>query len=256
MKQLNKSDNRIGSLDPEKVYFVEKFGYLIKKINGGYGNPVQNVLFNRINNAITDFKTDLPNIVYDLEVDRLKSIPNQKNKNIAKNISKTDKIESKSTVSKRATEATEIIRRKVNIAKKSVVARKTLVPVKKRIGVDRQSREYSQVIKNSNIILKPSIIEKEIDIPIDETLIPKPSSSAKKVPSSILRPSAATIREEQRLERIRALQESQKFVKSKVISKPTVLHSKSQPKQQLTEWERRWHKYDSDAMDEEFRGYS
>ncbi len=41
MKQLSKNDNQFGFLDPEKVYFVEKFGYLVKKINGGYGDLVQ-----------------------------------------------------------------------------------------------------------------------------------------------------------------------------------------------------------------------
>lgn len=253
MKQLNKSDNRIGSLDPEKVYFVEKFGYLIKKINGGYGNPVQNVLLDRIDNAITDFKTDLPNIVYDLEVNRLKSISNQKNKNIAKNISNKNKLESDSTVSKQTTEATAIVRKKVNIAKNSVVARKMIVTERPQSVDIKHSKEYSQVLYG---IQKPSIIEEEIEIPIKETIVSKQASSVKKVSSSILKPSAATVREEQRLERMKALQESRKIVKSKVTRKSTVLQSKPQPKQQLTEWERKWQKYDSEFINEEFKGYS
>ena len=256
MKQLNKSDNRIGLLDPEKVYFVEKFGYLIKKINGGYGNPVQNALFDRINNAITDFKIDLPKIVYNLEVDRLKSISSQKKNNITSRISKTDKLGSKSTVSASTVEAAKTINKNVSIAEKSIKARKMVVSERKQAVNMIQPKEYSQVLKNRNVILKPSIIEEEIDIPIRDTLHTKSLSTSKRVSSSILRPSAATVREEQRLERIKDLQKSRKFVKSKVISKPTVLSSKPQQKQKLTEWERRWHKYDSNIIDEEFRGYS
>jgi len=256
VKQLNKSDNRIGSLDPEKVYFVEKFGYLIKKINGGYSNPVQNVLFDRINNAITDFKTDLPRIVYDLEVDRLKSISNQKNKTADSRIRTNGLLKSDSSNSSRKVDTSKIISKKVNIAKKSVETRKMIVPERAKTVTKIRSEEYSQILKNSNDILKPSIIEREIDIPIDETLITKPSSSVKKVSSSILRPSAATVREEQRLERIKALQDGGKFVKSKTIRKPSITQSKPQPKQQLTEWERKWHKYDSKVLDDEFRGYS
>jgi len=256
VKQLNKSDNRIGSLDPEKVYFVEKFGYLIKKINGGYGNPVQNVLFDRINNAITDFKTDLPNIVYDLEVDRLKSISNQKNKSVDRKIHTNVLLKSDLSNSSRIVDTSKIISKKVNIAKKSVEARKMIVPKRAKTVTKIQSEEYSQILKNSNDILKPSIIEREIDIPIDETLIPKPSSSAKKVSSSILRPSAATVREEQRLERIKALQDSNEYVKAKKVSKPTLTKPKPQSAQKLTVWEKKWHKYYKDGIDDQLNGYS
>ena len=256
MKQLNKSDNRIGSLDPEKVYFVEKFGYLIKKINGGYSNPVQNVLFDRINNAITDFKTDLPNIVYDLEVDRLKSISNQKNKNADSRIRTNGLLKSDSSNSSRIVDTSKIISKKLNIAKKSAVAKKMIVPERSKAATKNQPEEYSPILKNSNGILKPSIIEKEIDIPIDEILIPKQPSSAKKVSSSILRPSAATVREEQRLERIKALQDSNEFAKAKKVNKPTLTKPKPQSDKKLTVWEKKWHKYYKDGIDDQLNGYS
>ncbi len=256
MRQHNKSDNRIGSLDPEKVYFVEKFGYLIKKINGGYGNPVQNVLFDRIDNTITDFKTDLPNIVYDLEVDRLKSISNQKNKSVGKQIHANSTLKSDSSHSRRLVSTNEIINKKVSIAEKSVEVRKMIVREKPKTGIKTQSKEYSQLLMNSNNILRPSIIEREIDIPIEETLLPRPSSSVKTVSSSILRPSAATVREEQRLERIKMLQDDNESVKTKTDSKPTIIKSKPQQAQQLTVWEKKWRKYYNDGLDSQLNGYS
>ena len=114
MKQLNKSDNQHVFLDPEKVYFVEKFGYLVKKINGGYGGPVQEALFARINNAVNNFKTDLPNIVHNLEINRLKRISSQKKKIVPGQISEKNKLKSKSTISVRAAEATKIITKKIS----------------------------------------------------------------------------------------------------------------------------------------------
>jgi len=256
VKQLSKSDNRIGSLDPEKVYFVEKFGYLIKKINSGYGEPVQSVLFDRINNAIADFKIDLPNIVYDLEVDRLKSISNQKNKHADRQIRENSILKSGSINSKRQVSTNEIIDKKIRIAEKNVESRKLIVPERPHTLDIKHSKEYAQLLKNSNGILKPSIIEEEIEIPIEKTLKSKQSSSLKKVSSSILKPSAATIREEQRLEQLQLSQKSSEFVRPNSVSKPTIKKSKTQPKQQLTEWERKWQKFDSDIIDKEFNGYS
>ena len=72
MRQFDNSANQFGSLDPEKIYFVEKFGYLMKKINGGYSRPVQDALYDWIKSAVNDFKTDLPDIVHNLEINRLK----------------------------------------------------------------------------------------------------------------------------------------------------------------------------------------
>jgi hypothetical protein len=68
--------------------------------------------------------------------------------------------------------------------------------------------------------------------------------------SAILRPSVAAIRAEQHLEQLKAMQEKRELLKLKSIRKP-----KPKPLQALTEWERRWHKYDSDLVDLEYNGY-
>ena len=58
-------------LNPEKVYFVEKFGSLINNINESYSRPVQEALIERIGQAIEQYRLDLPEIVKTLEVKRL-----------------------------------------------------------------------------------------------------------------------------------------------------------------------------------------
>ncbi len=223
MKQLSKSDNQFDLLDPEKIYFVEKFGYLVKKINGGYGGHVQEALFARINNTVNDFKTDLPNIVLGLEINRQKIISSQKTINKAGQISEKYKSKSKLTVSARAAEATRIISNKINVAEKESVTQKS------------------------------SVNKKEIEIL--NLLAAKHSSDLKKKTSSILRPSVAAIREEQRLEQIKSLQQKKETFNTVSIRKQSITKSKSKPMQELTEWERRWHKYDSDLVDLEFNGY-
>lgn len=228
MKQLNKSGNQIGSLDPEKIYFVEKFGYLIKKINGGYGGPVQDVLFDRINGAVNKFKTDLPNIVRNLEINRLKLISNRK--------TKVEAIDLKPNLKSKVPSKTEVITKKIN-DKISEIERTIAENAK------TESRNISVASQE-----KQNVIEKEIDIIVDDIVLLKQSSS-------ILRPSVATIREEQRLEIMKAKQYKKESLNTASIRKP-IVKSKSIPVQELTEWERKWHKYDGDIISKDFNGYS
>lgn len=217
MKQLRKNDNRFGALDPEKVYFVEKFGYLVKKINGGYGGPVQEALFDRINNAVSEFKADLPNIVHDLEINRLKFISNKKKPDVIGQISKKDQFRSKPIVSARADKATTAIRKRISVVEDQAILRK--IPTS---GI-KPADSYKPVFRPSVVIEKRT--------------------------SSILRPSAAAIREEQRLEQIKAMQQKRELLKRKSVTKEPIDMPKPKPAQELTEWERRWHKYDSDISD-------
>lgn len=255
MKQLSKSDSQFGLLDPEKVYFVEKFGYLVKKINGGYGGLVQEALFDRINNAVNDFKTDLPNIVHNLEINRLKIISNRKKVYVSGQISKKDNFKSKLTISTRAVEATRIISEKISVAEKESVHSKTSVSEIKIVSREnKRPLSNTQTTDSNKPILKSSVIKKEIEI--TDLLVAKQSSIAKKKTSSILRPSVAAIREEQQLEQLKAMQKKKKSLKTEsVMSKHSPAKPRPKPVQMLTEWERRWHKYDSDIVDFEFDGY-
>ena len=248
MKQFNKSDSQFGFLDPEKVYFVEKFGYLVKKINGGYGGPVQEALVDRIIGIVNDFKTDLPNIVHNLEVNRLKINSRQKRENVTGQTS--DKQKSNPTVVARAAEATRLISKKINTIEKESVARKFSVPkVKPTVKENRQTIANVQTRASNKPILKSSVPKKEMDI--TNLLAAKQSRTFENKRSSILRPSVAAIREEQRLEQIKAMQQKKESFKTgSEIRK----QSTTKPKE-LTEWERRWHKYDSDVVDHKFNGY-
>ena len=237
MKQLNKSDNQFGSLDPEKVYFVEKFGYLVKKINGGYGGPVQNALFDRINGAVNQFKTDLPNIVHNLEIKRLKSISNRS----VKQIDAKDFVPiSNKSASSKTEEITKKISDRISEIEKTIAAK---------TQTDTQGR-----LDNSKE--KQIVIEKEIDIIIENPILSKQSGSVGKSNSSILKPSIAAIREEQRLETIKAQQKKIESSKNRPVTKQFVAKSKSIPVKKITEWERRWHKYDGDAIGKDFNGYN
>ena len=255
MKQLSKNDNQFGFLDPEKVYFVEKFGYLVKKINGGYGDPVQKALFVRINNTINDFKTDLPNIVHNLEINRLKIISSQKKVYVSDQISKKDDFKSKSTISTRAAEATRIISKKISVAEKESVHSKTSVSEIKIVSREnKRPLSNTQTTDSNKPILKSSVISNKKAIA--DLHMAKQSSNFKNKTSSILRPSVAAIREEQRLEQLKAMQKKKESFKTEsVMSKHSPAKSRPKPVQMLTEWERRWHKYDSDIVDFEFNGY-
>lgn len=246
MKQLSKNDDQFDFLDPEKVYFVEKFGYLVKKINGGYGDPVQKALFVRINDTINNFQIDLPNIVHNLEINRLQTISSKKKVQASSQISKNDNF--RSTISTRAVEATRIISKRISVVEKESMHNKT--------SISQASRDSKRPLANipatssNRPIPKSSVIKKERVV--TDSLLANQSSITKKKTSSILRPSVATIREEQRLAQIKAMQQKREasilaVSRKQSMTKPRVLV--------LTEWERRWHKYDSDMVDLEFNGY-
>ncbi len=250
----NKSDSQIGVLDPEKIYFVEKFGYLIKKINGGYGGPVQEALFARINKAVQNFKTDLPNIVHDLEVSRLKSISIQNKAKIELRDIKSDimpKIYSKSE------EITKRISEKITNIQKSV-SEKEITDAK--IKSERLHKIQTQASELKKQFPKESTITEEIEIDIDipnKKSLSRESGQSEPVSSSILRPSIAIIREEQRLEQLKAIQgKRESSVIEPARNKPADKPSRMSVPPELTEWERKWHKYDSDIIGEEFNGYS
>lgn len=239
VKELNKSDNQFGSLDPEKIYFVEKFGYLIKKINGGYGGPVQNVLFDRISGAVSEFKTDLPNIVHDLEIKRLKEISNRNTKKVnAGNRKSVSKAEGSSK--------TDIITKKIS---------EKIHEIEKTIA-EKSKAEIQKISVRPKV--KQNVIEKEIDIFVDDLDDSKQTSTFPKKSSSILRPSVATIREEKRLTTIKTKPFQKGNINTISVSRKPIVKPKPKPKpvQELTEWERKWHKYDGDIVGEDFNGYS
>ena len=237
MKQLSKSDNQFGLLDPEKVYFIEKFGYLIKKINGGYGSFVQDALFDRINGAVSKFKIDLPRIVHNLEIKRLKSISNR-------NVEQVKVIdpepESKSKLLSKTDVITKKISDKINEIEKTIA--------------DKAKADTQKTSDKS--LEKQTVIEKEIDIFIDDAALPKQSREFSKKTPSILRPSVATVREEKRLESMKTKSYKKESPSTESVSRKPVVRSKPIPMQELTEWERKWHKYDGDIISEGFNGYS
>ncbi len=237
MKQLNKSNNHVDSLDPEKIYFVEKFGYLIKKINGGYGGPVQKALFERINSAVSEFKIDLPNIVYNLELKRLKAISSQSLKQ-----TKTSSL--KSVSKPKIVSKTDVITKKIS---------DKIHEIEKTIA--EKAKAESQKTSNKSQA-KHTVIEKEIDIFVDDIVLSKQSSDNKETTSSILRPSVAIIREKKRLESLKTKPYKGESQNTISVSKKSIVKSKSIPVQELTEWERKWHKYDGDIISEDFNGYS
>ena len=237
MKELNRSDNQFGSLDPEKIYFVEKFGYLIKKINGGYGSPIQNALFDRINGTVGEFKTDLPNIVHDLEIKRLKEISNRNTKRVntgsRKSVTKTENYRKTDVITKKISE-------KIHEIEKTI-AEKAKADIQK-ISVKPK--------------VKQNVIEKEIDIFVDDLDKSKQTGTIPKKTISILRPSVATIREEKRLKDIKAKPFQKEEINAISVNRKPNVKPQPKPVQELTEWERKWHKYDGDIIGEDFNGYS
>lgn len=81
-------------------------------------------MFDRINNAVSEFKADLPNIVHDLEINRLKFISNKKKPDVIGQISKKDQFRSKPIVSARADKATTAIRKRISVVEDQAILRK------------------------------------------------------------------------------------------------------------------------------------
>ena len=207
MRQITREQSQSGFLDPEKVYFVEKFGYLIKNIDNGFGEPVQDALIKRIFKTVDKFKNDLPNVVRDLERNRLKNIGKNKT---------TDNSYSKPNINNTSTPKAAPIKA-VTIAKKEEIIK----PV-------------------SN--LREGTIETEIEIDITPTI----SKIESKPGSSILRPSTAAIIEENRRKQLKILQEKElerKQQQQQQQSEPLVTRPQAKPNKELTVWERAWHRY-------------
>ena len=217
MKQIKNTSNHSGFLDPEKVYFVEKFGYLLKKIDNGFGVPVQEALFQRIFMAVDKFKRDLPDVVHDLEMTRLKSIGRNK---LTADVKKIDPI---------------------NI----VIPKQPKVQA----GIIKGNAQEAQ---SDSTIIKKNTIETEIEVDLSEDMVKSkpifPNIPDSKIvrTSSILRPTAATIREDNRQKQIQRMSQPkpiQKVAVKENISQP-ISRIKRRPKKELTVWERAWDKYD------------
>jgi hypothetical protein len=230
MKQILGEKNQSGLLDPEKAYFVEKFGYLVKNINSGYGGPIQEALIKRIYFAVDQFRSDLPDVVRDIEIKRLKDIEEKQKLAAEQKV----KIES------------EVVEEKTIEPEAPKVEEKTeeIIPDIKTEDVNKSQPE---VVKES--------IETEIEIstkdeaPIEE--VEKPVVESK---STILRPSAAAIIEENRQRQLRKIQE-EKLAKKENDIAPLVMRPNVKPKKELTVWERAWHRYGG-YTDEVMNGHS
>ncbi|MCJ7802288.1 MAG: hypothetical protein MUP82_08030, partial [Candidatus Marinimicrobia bacterium] len=136
-----------------------------------------------------------------------------------------------------------------------------------------KSEKLPERSTQTNVLEKPLIkqtaVEEKIEPLTDDVRISKNSIIIENKSSSILRPSIATIKEQQRLKRIQAMEQqktdsnitkpvqeptvSNKSITTKPISVPTISKKhlakpKHIPPQELTEWERKWHKYDSDII--------
>jgi len=230
MKQILGEKNQSGLLDPEKAYFVEKFGYLVKNINSGYGGPIQEALIKRIYTAVDQFRTDLPDVVRDIEINRLK------------NIEERQKI---------------VAEQKVK-AESEVKEEKTIKPEVPK--VEEKAEEVIPDIKTEDVKKsKPEIVKETIETEIEvstkvEAPIEKVEKPVVESTSSILRPSAAAIIEENRQRQLRKIQE-EKLAKKENDIAPLVMRPNVKPKKELTVWERAWHRYGG-YTDEVMNGHS
>ena len=223
MKQATNSSNRYDSLSPEKIYFVEKFGYLIKKINGGYGAPVQNALYERINGALDGFKLDLPNIVRELEIIRLKTIEIRKASNQQNKSTSVEKSEQK--VSVETVEIAKQIRNKIESTERKVLPAKSVIEIEiDTAGIDSfESDQYKNIESRS---------------------------------SSILQKSAAMVAEERRAESMRVIKKEEVDSAQKLVQQKVVKSTPIKTAAEMTDWEKKWHKYDNDIMDDDLKGYT
>lgn len=207
MRQITREQNPSGFLDPEKVYFVEKFGYLIKNIDNGFGGPVQDALIQRIFKTVDKFKTDLPIVVRDLEKNRLKNVTKKKTNG-------------------------------------SSIAKPQEQSGPKPSQIKTATIENREQIKESASESKKKVIEAEIEVDINVKNTPQivttQTSTIKRSP--ILKPSTAAIIEENRQRQLKKLQEKELEEKQEKPI-PLVTRPKVRPKKELTVWERAWHRY-------------
>jgi hypothetical protein len=242
MIQLNKSDNQFGSLDPEKIYFVEKFGYLIRKLNEGYGDPIQEVLFNRINRTVSDFKAEIPFIIHNLEMTRLISISNRNKEKMDTDARQSDY---KSVVSSKSPEITKKINERIKSIQKTTSDK---VKIAAHVKSEKSQEKQTQHIPVGKPPIKRTVIEKETDIPIDDTPVLEQSNYDKK-DFPILKPTIAAIREKKRSELLKLMGQRKKVFNTESVRKQQVTEQKPQPVQELKEWERKWHKYVAGIID-------
>jgi len=229
MKQILGENNQSGFLDPEKAYFIEKFGYLVKNINSGYGGPIQEALIKRIYSAVDQFTADLPDVVRDIEINRLKNLEERRK------IAAEQKENIVAEVEEKAIETSEV--------QKEEKAEEIIPEVK------------AEDTNNSQPNIVNESIETEIEVATkeetQEDIVEKPKDESK---STILRPSAAAIIEENRQRQLRKAQEEQLAKKENDIA-PLVMRPDVKPKKELTVWERAWHRYGG-YTDEVMNGHS
>lgn len=219
MKQTTGNNSQSGSLDPEKIYFVEKFGYLLKNMDNGFAGPIQEALIERIFLAVDKFRADLPDFVKGLEQKRLVNNAKAMTAKIAEKIDKQQRIIEK----KEETAKTDV--QKVDSG---------IIETEIEINLEepQKTKTQDQAGNKKPTILRPSTILQNV--------MPK-ESAKKKTP--ILRPSAAAIIEENKLRQAKKLQE-QKVIKSQDKNdKPLVTRPNFRSKKELTVWERAWRKY-------------
>lgn len=229
MKQILGENNQSGFLDPEKAYFIEKFGYLVKNINSGYGGPIQEALIKRIYSAVDQFTADLPDVVRDIEINRLKNLEEKR---------------------KIAAEQKE----------KEVLEVEEQVPDSIKVETEEKIEEIIPEVKTEELNnTQPEVVNENIETEIEvstkeeihEVKVEKPIVESK---STILRPSAAAIIEENRQRQLRKAQEERLAKKENDIA-PLVMRPSVKPKKELTVWERAWHRYGG-YTDEVMNGHS
>lgn len=222
MKQIIGENNRSSYLDPEKAYFIDKFGYLVKNINSGYGGPIQDALIKRIYSAVDQFRADLPDVVRDIEINRLKNLE-EKRKILAEQ--------------KTAVKSVELEEKNVE----PIVTKETEEAVEKVDEIVQEVKQEEVTVSQPEI--EKELIETEIEISTKKELlkaaVEKPIIESK---SSILRPSAAAIIEENRQRQLRKVQE-EKLAENENNIAPLVMRPNVKPKKELTVWERAWHRY-------------
>ena len=169
------------------------------------------------------FKADLPDVVRDIEINRLKNLDERRK------VAAEQKEKEAAIVEEHVLEATVEVEKVDNSEE--------VVP---KIKTEELNKPQPEVV-NDDIINEN--IETEIEVStkeeIQDKIVNKPIIESK---SSILRPSAAAIIEENRQRQLRKAQE-EKLAKKEKDMAPLVMRPNVKPKKELTVWERAWHRY-------------